>query len=34
MTDFSDFSVKIKNFKCFGEKEQGFDKIKGISKNP
>ncbi len=31
MTDLGQFSVKIKNFKCFGELEQGFDQIKPVN---
>ena len=31
MTELSQFSVKIRNFKCFGEQEQGFDQIKPLN---
>lgn len=31
MTEFSDFSIKAKNFKCFGESPQGFDVIKPMN---
>jgi putative ATP-dependent endonuclease of the OLD family len=29
--DFENFSLKVKNFKCFGEEEQGFEQIKPIN---
>lgn len=31
MAEFSDFSIKAKNFKCFGESPQGFDAIKPMN---
>jgi len=31
MNELSNFSIKVKNFKCFGEPEQGFDQIKPIN---
>jgi putative ATP-dependent endonuclease of the OLD family len=31
MREFDNFSVRIKNFKCFGNEEQGFDTIKPIN---
>lgn len=31
MTEPVDFSLKVKNYKCFGDKEQGFDKIYPIN---
>jgi putative ATP-dependent endonuclease of the OLD family len=31
MSELKDFSVKIRNFKCFGESEEGFDEIKLIN---
>jgi len=31
MAEFSDFSIKAKNFKCFGESPQGFDAIKPVN---
>ncbi len=30
-SDFSDFSIKVKNFKCFGENPQGFEVIKPMN---
>ncbi|HSK81407.1 MAG TPA: AAA family ATPase, partial [Thermoanaerobaculia bacterium] len=31
MSAFDAFSLKVKNFKCFGEEAQGFDRIKAIN---
>lgn len=31
MNELLNFSIKVKNFKCFGEPEQGFDQIKPIN---
>lgn len=31
MAEFEHFSAKIKHYKCFGEKEQGFDCIKPMN---
>jgi len=31
MEELERFSIKVKNFKCFGEPEQGFDQIKPIN---
>lgn len=31
MTEFEDFSIKVKNFKCFGDEPQGFDSIKRVN---
>lgn len=31
MTNLDNFSIKVKNLKCFGDKEQGFDAIKPIN---
>jgi putative ATP-dependent endonuclease of the OLD family len=31
MSEFDNFSVRMKNFNCFGNEEQGFDTIKLIN---
>jgi len=31
MKNLNDFGLKIRKYKCFGDKEQGFDKIKNIN---